>query len=46
MTDLEVRALEHWQIMAALQVKFIEASAEHKAEVARSANLSRLCHRR
>ena len=35
MTDLEL-ALEHWQTMAALQVKFIEALAQYKAEVAKA----------
>ena len=29
-TDLEL-ALEHWQAMAELQVKFIEALAQYKA---------------
>lgn len=35
MTDLKV-ALEHWQAMAELQVKFIEALAQYKAEAAKA----------
>jgi hypothetical protein len=35
MTDLEL-ALKHWQAMAELQVKFIEALAQYKAETAKA----------
>jgi hypothetical protein len=35
MTDLEL-ALTHWQTMAELQVKFIEALGQYKAEVAKA----------